>query len=237
MKSILPALLSVLLAGAAGCSLSVDYSGSHFLCSDSRCPDGFQCRALVCEPLDGTQADAAVSVADAAPDAEPGTPDAEPDASPDAAPPFCAGPDQVLTPSGSCYTLVRSTSLKMNWVNAAAYCGSMGLTSHLAQVISQTENDLVVHLGDSGGLGLVWLGGTDGQVEGTWVWVNDGKTFPPSSTPFYGFSSWNAGEPNNGNGTGAENCLAIQMSTTSSQRGGWDDRACSDLRSFVCETE
>jgi hypothetical protein len=227
------ALVLVALLGSAACSLSVDYSGSHFLCSDNRCPDGFECRALLCEPLDGPDAAEPVFI-DAGPDAPPGTPDAAPDASlPDAAP-FCTGVDQVESPDGHCYTLVRTNR---NWVEAAAECGSRGVTTHLAQVTSALENAIVTNLGTSGGVGLAWLGGTDGQTEGVWFWVNDGRTFPPSTSPFYPFSNWNPGEPNNGNGGTPENCLSIQLSNTSSQQGGWDDRVCANTRFYVCETE
>jgi hypothetical protein len=221
-------LVAFVVSGA--CSLSVDYTGSHFLCNDNRCPDGFECRALLCEPLDGPDAGVPVFV-DAGPDAPPGTPDAAPDATP-----FCQGTDQILDPSDNhCFTLVRTGR---NWVDAAAECGTRGVTTHLAQVTSSTENNLVTALGNSGGAGLVWLGGTDGQTEGVWIWVNDGRKFPPAPSPFFSFSNWNSGEPNNGGGSGTpENCLAIQLSTTSSLRGGWDDRNCADNRFYVCETE
>jgi hypothetical protein len=226
-------LLLALLASSA-CSLSVDYTGSHFGCADNQCPDGFECRALLCEPLDGPDATVPVYL-DAGPDAPPGTPDAAPDASrPDAAP-LCSGVDQVRNPAdGHCFTLVRTNR---TWVDAAAECGSRGVTTHLAQVTTPIENALVTNLGASGGVGLAWLGGTDGQTEGTWVWVNDGRTFPPSTSPFFPFSNWNAGEPNNGNGGTPENCLSIQLSNTSSQQGGWDDRVCANTRFYVCETE
>jgi hypothetical protein len=230
-------LAAILVAFAAGgaCSLSVDYTGSHFLCSDNRCPVGFECRALLCEPLDGPDAAEPPVVADAAPDAPPGTPDAAPDAAPPDATPFCSGTDQILNPADNhCLTLVRTNR---NWVEAAAECGSRGVTTHLAQVTSSNENGLVKLLGTSGGVGLAWLGGTDGQTEGAWFWVNDGRSFPPAASPFFSFSNWNPGEPNNGNGSGEENCLAIQLSPTSSLFGGWDDRVCSNTRFYVCETE
>jgi hypothetical protein len=224
-------LVAFVVSGA--CSLSVDYSGSRFHCDDNQCPEGFECRALLCEPLDGPDAGVPVFV-DAGPDAPPGTPDAAPDAALPDATPFCAGVDQILNTDGHCYTLVRTNRM---WVDAAAECGSRGPTTHLAQVTSAVENSLVTALGNSGGVGLAWLGGTDGQTEGDWRWVNDGRSFPPAPSPFFSFANWNGGEPNNGNGTGAENCLTIQLSTTSSTRGGWDDRVCGNLRFYVCETE
>ncbi len=222
----LPFVAALLALLGASCSLSVDYSRSRFVCPDNTCPDGFQCVAGLCEPKDGP--DAAVPVIiDASVDAPPGTPDAE-------VLPQCNGVDQALDPSsGHCYTLDRTAR---TWVNAASACNALGPTSHLAFVTSSAENQLVAFIG-GGTAGLTWLGGTDGPTEGDWIWL-DGSDFPPSPLPnVYSFSAWNVNEPNNGNGGTPENCLAIQLSSSSSNRGGWDDRACNSTRPAVCETE
>jgi hypothetical protein len=221
-------LAALLVPFTAGCSFSVDYSGSHFACADGQCPKGFECLAALCEPItnpDGGPPDPS----DGAPDAPPGTPDG----APDAPGPQCSGIDQILDPvSGHCYTFDRTPR---TWVAAAVACEALGPTSHLAFVTSSGENVVVSLLGDNGNSQLTWLGGTDGPTEGDWTWL-DGGDFPPSPSPnVYSFSHWNSGEPNNGNGGTPENCVAIQLG--SSNHGGWDDRVCDIARGSICETE
>jgi hypothetical protein len=68
----------------------------------------------------------------------------------------------------------------------------------------------------------MWLGATDVVKEGTWIWESSKTTMT--------YSHWNAGEPNNGNGHGAENCLHFW-----DQNGTWNDAPCSDIISALCE--
>jgi Lectin C-type domain len=222
----LPALAALLVLSTAGCSFSVDYSGSHFACADGKCPDGFECRIGLCEP---NPPDGGADPSDGGPDAPPGTPDG----APDAPGPQCDGFDQVLDPvSGHCYTFDRTPRI---WIDAAVACNGLGPTSHLVFITSSAENVVVSLLGDNGSSQLTWIGGTDGPTEGDWRWL-DGSDFPPSPTPnVYSFSHWNSGEPNNGNTSGEENCAAIQLGSTS--HGFWDDRVCDVTRGSICETE
>ncbi|XP_069129018.1 CD209 antigen-like protein C [Argopecten irradians] len=68
------------------------------------------------------------------------------------------------------------------------------------------------------GLGYVWFGANDKDVEGGWVW---GPGDPVS------FTGWRDGEPDN---WFDEDCTTISIS-------GWGDVKCStDVRNSACET-
>ncbi|VDI73478.1 Hypothetical predicted protein [Mytilus galloprovincialis] len=64
----------------------------------------------------------------------------------------------------------------------------------------------------------LWLGGTDMDSEGNWIW-DDSKT--PLNLTF-----WRPGEPNDAGGE--EDCLA-------SHTGVWNDIPCTLEAQFVCE--
>lgn len=64
-----------------------------------------------------------------------------------------------------------------------------------------------------------WLGISDRDTEGAWVWSED-----PSA-----YTHWNPGEPNNSQG--AEDCGLFLNAL-----GGWHDAPCSISRSYVCES-
>ncbi len=66
-----------------------------------------------------------------------------------------------------------------------------------------------------------WLGATDAVTEATFLW--------PDNTPL-AFTNFRAGEPNNGDGNGQEDCLVIE----GARGGSWDDRPCGLVLSYVC---
>ena len=47
---------------------------------------------------------------------------------------------------------------------------------------------------------VVWIGGTDIENEGTWLWV-DGRNISTA------YSNWYTGQPDNGAGNQEEHCL------------------------------
>ncbi|XP_062599225.1 collectin-11-like [Saccostrea cucullata] len=68
---------------------------------------------------------------------------------------------------------------------------------------------------------LVWIGATDRDVEGKFVWDSD-------KCPVT-FSAWYPGEPNNL--LGDQDCVGLLIS------GQWDDRLCNESLGFVCEMD
>lgn len=70
--------------------------------------------------------------------------------------------------------------------------------------------------------GIFWLGGTDVQIEGEWVWTGNVQAMGS-------YTNWAPGEPNNANGN--EHCLEMDM-------GGqyhWNDNNCENRFNFICE--
>ena len=86
---------------------------------------------------------------------------------------------------------------------------------------SASENGFVYQLH-----GGSWLGATDEIQEGTWVWVT-GES--------WGFTNWDAGEPNNGccrpGESISENGVAFVPGAT------WNDGPQDQPHPFVCEWE
>jgi hypothetical protein len=67
---------------------------------------------------------------------------------------------------------------------------------------------------------VIWLGGTDEQVEGVWRWTSTGMNF--------GYSNWDAGEPSNSGDE--EHYLVLSMT----KFGAWNDYSGGD-KHFLCE--
>ena len=116
----------------------------------------------------------------------------------------------------SCY---KSFTDRKSWKDAESVCESEG--GHLASVHSQEENQFIEDISGN----YTWLGGTDVDTEGQWIWV-DGSPFD------WNASNWGVanGEPN---GKTIENCLV----TWDSQP--WNDAPCNPgwwARKFVCKT-
>ena len=89
--------------------------------------------------------------------------------------------------------------------------------SHLVVIDSIEENDYLEALVDR----RIWIGFHDRTNEGVFEWVN-------SAVP--GFYNWNTSEPND-SGAG-EDCVEMYP-----WNGKWNDLACSDRHSFVCECD
>jgi hypothetical protein len=125
------------------------------------------------------------------------------DAAPDAR--VCSG-GGTLAPDGSCFLHV-TTPVSY----AAARTACMALGGHLAYL-----KDATIDAYAESFIGAVdtWIGGNDIATEGTFVW-DDGTTFS--------FTNWHTGEPNDGLGMYAEDCVLIAGARVGKQ---WDDRPC-----------
>ena len=114
------------------------------------------------------------------------------------------------------YTLMNGA---LSWSDANAACLAKGL--QLASVLSAAENAL---LATAAAGNNVWIGGTDANSEGTWVWS-------PSGTPL-SYTNWRSfGEPNNS--LGNEDCLEAHFSINPP---GWNDNRCTGKQKYVCES-
>jgi len=115
--------------------------------------------------------------------------------------------------SSSCYKLGKG---KKTWADAEKKCNEEG--AHLASVASLGENwsihNLLKNIQNP-----VWLGGTDGAAEGTWVFTDGTKVT---------HNAWSDNQPDNFGG--GQDCL-----TTNFKGPDWDDAVCSEHYNFVCE--
>lgn len=107
--------------------------------------------------------------------------------------------------------------------------GVAGVTGHLAVITSQLENDFINALTSVN----AWLGGTDTDVEGDWLWV----TGPESGQQFWQgtsggsavggmYENWGGGEPNN---SGNEDGVHMRPD------GFWNDIPLSTNYNYVIE--
>jgi len=137
---------------------------------------------------------------------------------------FCAlesvGAAPTSSSSSSPYTLMNEAK---SWSDAKDACEQDGL--QLASVRSAAENALLVTAADGN---IVWIGGTDGDSENTWVWS-------PSGTAL-SYTNWYTGEPNN---SGEEHCLDFNYHWVArkleNSEGKWNDAKCSRKQKYVCQ--
>lgn len=150
--------------------------------------------------------------------ADEGFPDAGPSA--DAQPVFdgpCGeGDASIETGDGICFEYFFDGS---DWDGARVKCQLLG--GDLARADDASTNGIIASL-VPGAFPDAWMRGTDEGFEGGWTWAGE---------PMGTYTNWRSGEPNNGNGSGPENCQVIESDTG----GTWDDRACSDSFSYVCQ--
>ncbi|XP_077936687.1 uncharacterized protein LOC120825480 isoform X1 [Gasterosteus aculeatus] len=132
-----------------------------------------------------------------------------------------------ITPARKCssgwtgfqYSCYFTSSGKSNWTAAREYCQNKG--ADLAIVKSQDEMLFVNGLYSNEK--EVWIGLTDGGVEGEWKWV-DGT---PLTTTF-----WGKDQPNSFDGRN-QDCVEFWHRTDG--RGTWNDENCNIKQQFICE--
>ena len=117
------------------------------------------------------------------------------------------------------------------WEDAAMECTSRGLT--FGSIRSDEENEFVAELMRGSDLYFspdsvvgeaVWIGFTDAESEGSFVW-EDGYTG--------GYTNWFPGEPNDFEG---QDCAYMDVNPAS-RNGKWDDAGCGEVggeRVFLC---
>ena len=112
----------------------------------------------------------------------------------------------------------------MSWHQARRKCQEMG--GHLAIVRNDAENRFILSLLSKTALGSAWLGATDEEREGRWVWVDGSDLL---------YKNWSEGQPTNNGGRGPENYLHILRDGTWNDY--YDDGTGQYRPGFVCQWE
>ncbi|XP_064204804.1 integrin alpha-X-like isoform X3 [Anguilla rostrata] len=123
---------------------------------------------------------------------------------------------------GKCYFF---STEKMHWSQSQEYCTSKG--AHLVIINNQQEQNFV----SSRISETHWIGLSDRDTEGQWVWV-DGTPLDRSGTQY-----WWKTEPDNWMGAGdpsGEDCAAL--GDNNEHPDYWFDGSCRNMKKFVCET-
>ncbi|XP_063420835.1 perlucin-like protein [Mytilus trossulus] len=107
------------------------------------------------------------------------------------------------------------------WIDAQDYCDSWG--GRLATVSSPSENEYMLDMTDR--TQPVWIGGTDGLIEGQWKWHTSTNS-ENLITKFY----WGSNQPNNYNN---QDCLAYYKLNAIEYK--WADEDCNTMYQFICE--
>ncbi|XP_069115648.1 perlucin-like protein [Argopecten irradians] len=120
-----------------------------------------------------------------------------------------------------CYWFSRT---KRSFQDARENCQSMG--ADLVDVTGFQENRFIkyhmrVIRRENPELRYYYLGGTDSDSEGQWVWVRTGQNV--------GFTDWQRGEPSNSNGN--EDCIILNGERLSA----WNDAPCAEEYYPICE--
>ena len=116
---------------------------------------------------------------------------------------------------GKCFGHPKDTLL--SWSEAESHCQILSPGAHLASIHSKGELQFVQehfkHLAQS-----VWLGGSDFDQEGTWVW---------SDKTCWDYINWRSKQPDNMGSI--ENCLMGNLNDLK-----WDDVNCKEKKLFLC---
>ncbi len=124
-----------------------------------------------------------------------------------------ANADPIFEYEGHWYQYVDEVVSWQNAFDAAAASSYMGAQGYLATVTSAGEDEFLYSiLSEFQGAGA-WLGGSDADSEGTWVWMNG-----PEQGQSFTYENWYdpTGEPNDLNGEDY-----LQM--TQRGWGSWND--------------
>ena len=113
----------------------------------------------------------------------------------------------------------------LNWRQAEKACIEWG--GHLLTVKSASEQKYFAGEVKARNMNSSWIGYTDEEVEGKWVWVGDEGS---------SYENWRMDElTHEPNGGRIQNCAHFWFGNH--WDGRWDDWQCTRLSSFVCEKE
>src|SRR5688572_15789449 len=150
------------------------------------------------------------------------------------APVVDCGAGGALGPNGRCYVVVQTAR---SWTEARSVCNALGAGWDLAAVRSPAVTTFLAEIG----AGEAWIGASDEEEEGTWLWVNERVPFW-SGTGTDGnsvngeYENWNSDEPN---GRGNSNCARLVVPRADNSvipdSTTWADLECFELLASVCE--
>jgi hypothetical protein len=126
-------------------------------------------------------------------------------------------------------------STLLAWSDARTSCLARGSGWDLAAIRDEATNEFLTRVVPV----ETWIGASDAEREGIWVWVSDG-------TPFWSgnglegnalndaFENWNSDEPN---GAGNSDCARLVRlgNAAAGSPYTWADRECFEPRGSVCE--
>jgi hypothetical protein len=140
------------------------------------------------------------------------------------------GSGQSLGPNGRCY-IAEATLL--SWSRARASCRERGTDWDLASVRDPAVNRFMAELTSVD----AWIGASDAQNEGRWVWVDDGTPFWTGSGVLGralndAFENWNSDEPNGGV---TSDCARLRFDAAGAIIPTWGDFECDERLASVCE--
>ncbi|XP_062617681.1 perlucin-like [Saccostrea cucullata] len=122
----------------------------------------------------------------------------------------------------SCYLFVNDAVDAEDWMVAMSFCSS--LHAKLVEIETVTEDEFLrLHLLDNKLTGSYWIGLSDIQAEGVWVWTSS------QNTPTY--TNWPPGQPDNN--AGEEDCAHLYAAFGFQ----WNDYPCNKANNFICEKE
>lgn len=141
------------------------------------------------------------------------------------APDVCGGL-AVLGPNDRCFAVQNEL---LAWPDARLACQARGAEWDLASIRSDEVSLFVAELTAE----ELWIGASDLEVEGTWLWVDDGSNFwlgdaedGQAQDGFY--VNWNSSEPN---GRGNSGCAR----TVPNSEAAWADLECEFERAALCQ--
>nr|XP_034323721.1 perlucin-like protein isoform X3 [Crassostrea gigas] len=117
----------------------------------------------------------------------------------------------------SCYHLSIEEE---SWVDSMKMCEIHG--AYLVHINSASEDTFITNQMITNGVKELWLGGSDWNVEGVWVWEPEGDLFQ--------YSNFDHDEPDNYGDD--ENCVRKEQSA----HYRWNDKPCDHRYSYICET-
>ena len=118
----------------------------------------------------------------------------------------------------SCYKFVDK---KATWQEAVDRCALMD--SYLVEVDNQPEQDFIVSIMKENDIRSMWLGGSDVDTKGKWVWNHSGKLVGKS------YDAWDEGRPYSAN-------LLYNCLLTDRFNFKWYDAMCNAAIAYLCET-
>ncbi|XP_060593243.1 perlucin-like [Ruditapes philippinarum] len=130
----------------------------------------------------------------------------------------CACPHGWILHGKSCYHFSHDTE---EWIGALAVCRELG--GQLVEIEDADEDTFIIHEARRHHKSY-WIGLSDIQVEGTWVWMSSKIPLVPGD-----YKNWARGQPDNHKGN--ENCVNLEEDFGTL----WNDLSCHIFQNYICE--